>query len=354
MNVDFHRPRVSGHEHGLADRLEVIPQGIHVQQLAGPRLEEVHRLVAETLVRVSNQDRPPGRGPGRDVGRFGRTTDHEQQGSLEEPIQALSTGVDHARLAKNGQERWGPGDRLLRGIEGHGQDGLDVVPLLRGRDSCGRRLPDHGQDRSLDRLRNRSIGGSRARIERIREVEPVESRLALECLGDPAEDLAGNDPGIATGAHEGPERSGGRDALRSGTLTGTLGFDQCRFHRCQHVGTRIAIGYREDIQRVDLVDMRLEIRNRSPECPEKASPIAGTPCHQATSVPLSASSELPMALCVGAPGGWVPGDASKPPIRMRRSSTSRPRARRIPYRTAESTWRATSATGRPIVTRSVR
>ena len=78
----------------------------------------------------------------------------------------------------------------------------------------GRRgLADHGQDRALDRLRDRPVGGPRALRQGVRQVEPVEPPLPAEALGHAAEDLARDDPGVAARAHQRPEADRRRDPL---------------------------------------------------------------------------------------------------------------------------------------------
>ena len=57
VDVDLERPGVAGDEDGLADRLEVVADRVDVERPARVRLEQVHRLVAESLVGVGDQRR---------------------------------------------------------------------------------------------------------------------------------------------------------------------------------------------------------------------------------------------------------------------------------------------------------
>ena len=133
-----------------------------------------------------------------------------------------------------------------------------------------------------------------------------------------------------------------------------------RADRRQHVRARVAVRDREHVQGVDLVDVRLEVGDRAPQRLEEPGAGAVAASHQATSVPLAARSSGPIRSRVrgGRPSGGPPGSASRRPVRSPSTwivsrSTSRPSARRTAYRTAESTWRATSAIGRPWATRQV-
>ena len=93
VDVDLERPAVARHEHRLADRLEVVADGVDVEAAGAVRLEQEHRLVAEALVGVRDERRwlcsgagvgtPPG-------GARRRLPDQVEQRALEEPVQALA------------------------------------------------------------------------------------------------------------------------------------------------------------------------------------------------------------------------------------------------------------------------
>ena len=68
-------------------------------------------------------------------------------------------------------------------------DRVEALPALGAHDRGGRRLADDGQDRALDRLRDGAVGGLRALVERVREVERVEPR---SCPRGPRRGRAGS------------------------------------------------------------------------------------------------------------------------------------------------------------------
>ena len=79
-------------------------------------------------------------------------------------------------------------------------------------------------------------------------------------LAQATQDLAGDDAGIATGAHE---RAMGHGLAQGGSIgigrkRGNLAGNG--LHRERHVGSRVAIGNRKDVQAVDLLLARGELR----------------------------------------------------------------------------------------------
>ena len=135
MDVDLERPAVARDEDGLADRLEVVADGVDVEAARAVRLEQEHRLVAEPLVGVGDEGRRLDPGPGvRPVARGARRRlpDEVEQRALEQPVQPLPARIDDAGLAQDGQQARRPGDRLLGRVERRGQDRLDVVVALGG------------------------------------------------------------------------------------------------------------------------------------------------------------------------------------------------------------------------------
>ena len=194
--------------------------------------------------------------------------------ALEQAEQALSAGVDDVRLAQDRQQRGRFRDRALRGIDRSGQHRLDVVVPLGGRDRRGGRLADDREDRALDGLGHGLVRGLRAGVERVREVEAVEPLLALEALGDPREDLARDDARVAARAHERAEARGVGHPVGVGIRPGPVRLLEGRADRREHVGAGVAVRDREDVERVDLVDVRLEAGDRGPEGREEPGAVA--------------------------------------------------------------------------------
>ena len=317
VDVDLERTGVAGHQHRFADRLEVIADGVDVEGAQVVGLEQEHRLVAEALVGVGDERRYPGSlaGPRSSLdGACRRSLREMEQGALEEPVEALSAGIDHAGLAQDGQQARRAGHGVLGRLDGRTEDGFDVrVALGRGHGRRGR-LADHGQDRALDRLGDRAVGRPRALRQGVRQVQPVEPRLSAERLGHAPEDLAGDDARVAAGAHQRPEADRRSDTV--GRLARhPIGLLERRSNRGQHVRSGVAVGDRVDVEGVDLVDVRFEVRDRGSEGLQQARTIAGPSGHQATSVPLSARSRGPIAPGAAATtaGGTTPGLKRSPP-----------------------------------------
>ena len=236
-------------------------------------------------------------------GARGRLLGEVEQRPLEQPVQALATRVDHPGLAQDGQQarraRHGP----LGSLDRRAEHGLDVGISLRGRHGGRRRLADDRQDRALDRLGDGAVGRPRALGQGMRQVQAVEPRLAAERLGHAPEDLAGDDTRVAAWPHQRPEADGRPDPI--GRLAGDeIRLLEGRADRGQHVRAGIAVGDGIDVERVDLLDVRLEVCDRGPEGLEQAWTIAGPSGHQATSVPLSARSRGPIDAGSGREDGW--------------------------------------------------
>ena len=137
------------------------------------------------------------------------------------------------------------------------------------------------------------------------EVEAVEPALAGQAVRDPGQDLARDHARVAARAHQRAEAGRLGDPLGVRVGPGPIGLLQRRPDRRQHVRAGVAVGDREHVQRVDLVDVRLEARDGAPERREEPGAVARPAGHQATSVPLPARSEVRGSCVAGA--GWATG-----------------------------------------------
>ena len=286
---------VTGDEHRLADGLQVRPDGRHVQQLAGPGPEQVDGLVPErglpVLGRGGPEIRPDPRGPGGGfVGPARRAAARRLEGTLEQAEQALPAGIHHVGLAEDRQQRRRLGDRPFGRLERGREDALHVVVALGGGDGCGARLANDRQDRPLDRLGDGLVRLLGARVERMCEVQPVEATLPREAEGHALQDLAGDDARVPPRAHQRPVAGRLGDALRIGVGSRLVGLLERGPDRGEHVRARVPVRHREDVERVDLVDVRLQAGDGAAQRGEEAGTVAGAARHQATSVPLSARS----------------------------------------------------------------
>ena len=154
---------------------------------------------------------------------------------------------------------------------------------------------------------------------------PLNRFLPATASAMPAEDLARDDARVAARTHEGAEADRGGDPV--GRLArDRLGLVERGPDRGQHVRPGVAVRDRIDVEAVDLVDVRLEVRDRRPERIEQPVPVAGAAGHQATSVPLSASSlgrTPPSGSAVGACGRLPPAGTCRPSTWMTMRATSR-------------------------------
>ncbi len=174
---------------------------------------------------------------------------------LDEGREAEGAGVDDAVLLEDGQEVGGAGDGLVGlhhdGVEGLLGRGLGPLHLVRP----GRDVLEHGEDGALDGLAHGLEGHLDAVAQRRGDVRRggVRALGAGEALGHAAQDLAGDDARVATGAHERAMGDGLGDVVHRGVGGERL---DLLHHRAQgegHVGARVAVRDREDVELVDLV-----------------------------------------------------------------------------------------------------
>ena len=163
VDVDLGRLRVARDVDRLAGAHEVPGDPVEVEELAGKRADEVDGLVAVAVSPTATPDRH-GAGIRRGAGGWrGRLAAQVPERALEQSNEARPAGIDHAGVAQDGQQARRLGERLLGGVRGAGEDRVDVVLALRGRDRRRRRLADHRQHRALDRPRDRAVRGRAGR-----------------------------------------------------------------------------------------------------------------------------------------------------------------------------------------------
>ena len=135
---------------------------------------------------------------------------------------------------------------------------------------------------------------------------PLKRDLAGEGLGHAPEDLARDHAGVAAGTHQRTEADRRRDPV-DGELRHAFGLLEGGLDGRVHVRARVAVRDRVDVQAVDLVDVGLEVRRGGPERLEQRGPVAGPTGHQATSVPLAASSSVRTPGAAAGAAGQVAG-----------------------------------------------
>ena len=192
VDVDLDRARVAGDEDGLADRLEGVADRVDVERLAG-------RPGARNIVSKPKPSSASGAGARRGCARSPAARHCAAARAAAQPS-ALPAGCRSApsnnryrpcppESTTPASRRIGEQRRVLAtafwaAVDRRAQDRLDVALSLGARDRRRRGLADDRQDRALDRLGDGAVGRLRARVERIREVERVEPRLARQALGD--------------------------------------------------------------------------------------------------------------------------------------------------------------------------
>jgi hypothetical protein len=176
--------------------------------------------------------------------------------SLEEGGKAKGTGIDNAVLLEDGQEL---------GCAGNGLVGLDdqCVEHLGGRDvgllelvGTGGHVTQDGEDGSLDGLAHSLEGNLHRAAERVCDVGGRGVVLILgvaEPLGEAAQNLGGNDTGVAACAHERAMGDRLGDVLDGGVLRERLHLLDDGPKGERHVGTGVAVGNGEDVELVDLL-----------------------------------------------------------------------------------------------------
>ena len=168
--------------------------------------------------------------------------------ALKDDHDALTAGIHDTGFFQDGQQVGGVLQSLLTRSE-------DDVPqlghiLLAAGGSFLRSHAGHGQDGALGGLHDGLVSALDALLERRDDVGGVGLFLALQSLGEAAEQQAGDDAGVAAGAaqHGG---GGGLCGLAHGAAVvhGLQLTDGCADGHA-HVGAGVAIGDGEDVQLV--------------------------------------------------------------------------------------------------------
>ena len=175
---------------------------------------------------------------------------------LQEDGKAKGAGVNHAVLLQNGQQVGRAGDGLV-GLDD------DSVERILGRElllfalvGLGRDIAQHREDRALDGLADGLESDLDGSAERIGNVGGRNGLVGRDkTLGHTAQDLRGDDAGVAAGAHQGAVRDGAGNGLHVGIGGKGRKLLGHRGERERHVGTGVAVGYGEDIELVDLLGL---------------------------------------------------------------------------------------------------
>ena len=175
---------------------------------------------------------------------------------LEEDGKTKGAGVDHAVLFQNGQQIGRAGD----GLVGLDDDSVECVLgrelLLLALVGLGRDVAQDREDRALDGLTDGLEGDLDGTAERMGNIGGRDGLVGRdEAFGNAAQDLRGDDAGVAAGTHQGAMGDGAGNGLhvgiggKGGELLGH------RSQRKRHVGAGVAVGYGEDVELVDLLGL---------------------------------------------------------------------------------------------------
>ena len=252
--------------------------GTRVERLARDR--EV-RAVAERGRRVLRVRDPGGRVV-VELRRLRAAQGRDDAG--EDHGEAEAAGVDHARLAQDGQQVRPAADGGLPGVERaleHLGDqrvlavGLDLLREPRllhvgqlGGDAVGH-LADDGEDRALGRLADGVVGAVGRAGHGGADQHGVDqlARPRGQLLGRAADQLGEDDAGVAAGA----EQRGPGDAVDDLVAADVVQRDageavelvEHGAQRQRHVVPRVAVGDREHVEVVDLLAACLELGQRA-------------------------------------------------------------------------------------------
>ena len=196
--------------------------------------------------------------------------------AVDEDGKAVATGVHHAVLLQHGKQLGRALHAGIRLLDDVGQRLIGRHLLLAGILGGGSGVLQHGEDGALDGLAHRVerhvLGLCQGRLDGL-GANGVE---AVGAFAQTAQDLRGDDAGVAARAHE---RAGGDGLadLGGGSADGQLG-QACNdgFQRQRHVRAGVAIGHGEDVETVDLVFARAEVFAGGRDCVDQVVAGIGT------------------------------------------------------------------------------
>ena len=196
------------------------------------------------------------------IERSGEILDHgaAAKGSgnkvLQEDGKAKGAGVDHAVLLEDGQKVGRAGDGLV-GLDDDGVERILGRELLLLALVCLRRnITQDREDCTLDGLTNSLEGDLDGATEGESDIGGRNGLIGRDkALGHAAQDLRGDDAGVAASTHQGAVGDGASNGLhvgiggKGGKLLGHRG------ERERHVGAGVTVGYGEDVELVDLLGL---------------------------------------------------------------------------------------------------
>ena len=262
-------------DHRLAQGVEVSQKTVVIKlSRGGGQLEQKLGAVAQGKVAVAVKEGvvhevggPLGRSLG---GRGQRLPPQVAKDALQEVDEARAAAVHHTRLFEDGQKLGG----ALQGLLGRGGHQLHrPVHIAQG----GKSLPQsrghvlqHRQNGSLHGLGHCPVSAGTAHFHGVGQDGHIGLTMPRKALGQAAEELGENDPGIPPRTEDGRAREalGQVGQVPLTMLNGT----EAVFEGHDHIGSRVAVGDGEYVQIVDLGAVGLQVSEAVPQ----HIPIDGT------------------------------------------------------------------------------
>ena len=220
---------------------------------------------------------------------------HGGERAAQQQLKALAAGVDDAGAAQDRQHRRRPRHRR-RCLRTAAASTCSSVPLATSACAAAvdasrttvRIVPSTGCDDSRE-------GRLAALLEGAGELAAADLLDVGDGFAQAAEELRQDHAAVAARTHQRAQAERRRDARHGAISLGNgLGLAQSRLDRGQHVRARVPVGDREDVERVDLVDLRVEHGRRVAQRGEQAVAVPRRALgHRPPTVTVSASIGRP-------------------------------------------------------------
>ena len=177
--------------------------------------------------------------------------------TLEDGQNTLTARVDNTCLLEDREHGGGQIECLQRSVTDDLPQNSRIFFGIQRLKACLITHAGHGEDGTLGGLGDSIVSRLNAQTQRVDQIGAGRLSLTLQTLGDASEQQRGDNAGVAASA---AQHSGGGHVRNLGNI-GRLGILERVSRRCdrhRHIGTCIAVGYREDIE---VVDSRLDGRN---------------------------------------------------------------------------------------------
>ena len=180
--------------------------------------------------------------------------------SLIDQHQSPAAGIDHAGLLQGRQHIGGLLQDRFAAFQDHGDQLIVIVRrLFRLLQGVFRHDAGHGEDCAFLWLHDGFISHLRAFHQGFRKLQGGNFLNAVQRFGETAQQLAGDNAGVAARTFQGAFSQRVRRFVRPQEFF-AVQFPGRRLHRQGHIRSRIAVGNRENVERVDSFAVLLEDR----------------------------------------------------------------------------------------------